>query len=69
MATIKDALVSAYLMGAAARSHEDMVAAVKLARALESGLTTKEVAECKLKAELEYETKRQNPFRHLSDRG
>lgn len=67
--TTKAALVSAYLMGTRARTHDEMIAAVRLSRQLERDLTEYEVAECKLKAEIEYETRTPNPFRHLSDGG
>lgn len=49
------ALVDAYLLGVRARTHEDMVAAMKLARMLESSLSPTEVAQAKLRAELEIE--------------
>lgn len=49
----QQALVDAYLLGVRARNHEDMVAAMKLAKVLESTLTPKEVAQAKLQAELE----------------
>lgn len=55
----KQALVSAYLMGARARTHEDMVAAVRLSKVLESALTPREVDECKLQAELELDPMRE----------
>lgn len=55
----KQALVSAYLMGARARTHEDMVAAVRLSKVLESALTQQEVDECKLQAELELDPMRE----------
>jgi len=54
----QQALVDAYLMGVRARSHEDMVAAIKLAKLLESTLTEMEVAQAKLQAELEVEPMR-----------
>ena len=54
----KQALVTAYLMGARARTHEDMMAAVRLSKVLEAALTQQEVDECKLQAELEL-----NPMR------
>lgn len=53
------ALVSAYLMGARARTHEDMVAAVRLSKVLEAALTQQEVDECKLQAELELDPMRE----------
>lgn len=55
----KQALVTAYLMGARARTHEDMMAAVRLSKVLETALTTQEVEECKLKAELELDPMRE----------
>lgn len=55
----QQALVDAYLLGVRARSHEDMVAAVKLARVLESTLTTMEVEQAKLQAELEVDPMRE----------
>lgn len=57
--TTMQALVSAYLMGARARTHEDMIAAVKLCKVLESNLTAREVEECKLQAELELDPMRE----------
>jgi len=55
----QQALVDAYLLGVRARSHEDMVAAVKLARVLESTLTPMEVEQAKLQAELEVDPMRE----------
>ena len=55
----KQALVSAYLMGARARTHEDMMAAVHLSKVLEAALTHREVEECKLQAELELDPMRE----------
>ncbi len=55
----QQALVDAYLLGVRARSHEDMVAAMKLARVLEQGLSPKEVAQAKLQAELEIDPMRE----------
>lgn len=55
----QQALVDAYLLGVRARSHEDMVAAVKLAKVLESALTPIEVAQAKLQAELEVDPMRE----------
>lgn len=55
----KQALVSAYLMGARARTHEDMMAAVRLSKVLETALTQQEVDECKLQAELELDPMRE----------
>lgn len=55
----QQALVDAYLLGVRARSHEDMVAAVKLAKVLESTLTPVEVAQAKLQAELEVDPMRE----------
>jgi hypothetical protein len=46
-------------MGARARTHEDMVAAVRLSKVLESALTPREVDECKLQAELELDPMRE----------
>jgi len=54
----QQALVDAYMIGVRARSHEDMVAAIKLAKLLESTLTEMEVAQVKLQAELEVEPMR-----------
>lgn len=65
----QEALISAYLLGTKARTHEEMIASVRLARQLEHGLTHQELAECKLKADADYESSRQNPVRYLSDRG
>lgn len=55
----QQALVDAYLLGVRARSHEDMVAAMKLAKVLESTLTEMEVAQAKLQAELEVDPMRE----------
>lgn len=55
----QQALVDAYLLGVRARTHEDMVAAVKLAKVLEGTLTAKEVAQAKLQAELEIDPMRE----------
>ena len=55
----QQALVDAYLIGVRARSHEDMIAAMKLARILESTLTEVEVAQAKLQAELEVDPMRE----------
>lgn len=55
----QQALVDAYLLGVRARTHEDMVAAVKLAKVLEGTLTDKEVAQAKLQAELEIDPMRE----------
>lgn len=45
------ALVRALVMGAKARTHEQMVSAVQLAAALRNGLTQQQIEQCKLKAE------------------
>ena len=55
----QQALVDAYLLGARARTHEDMRAAMKLAKVLESTLTPVEVAQAKLQAELEVDPMRE----------
>lgn len=55
----QQALVDAYLLGVRARNHEDMMAAIKLAKVLESTLTPLEVAQAKLQAELEVEPMRE----------
>lgn len=55
----KQALVTAYLMGARARTHEDMMAAVHMSKMLETTLTPREVEECKLQAELELDPMRE----------
>ena len=55
----QQALVDAYLLGVRARTHEDMVAAMKLAKVLEGTLTTTEVAQAKLQAELEIDPMRE----------
>jgi hypothetical protein len=55
----KQALVTAYLMGARARTHEDMMAAVRMSKMLETTLTAQEVEECKLQAELELDPMRE----------
>lgn len=55
----QQALVDAYLLGVRARTHEDMVAAVKLAKILERSLTTLEVEQAKLQAELEVDPMRE----------
>jgi hypothetical protein len=55
----KQALVTAYLMGARARTHEDMMAAVRMSKMLEITLTPREVEECKLQAELELDPMRE----------
>lgn len=49
----QQSLVAAYLMGVRARTHEEMMAAVKLSKALEQTLTQLEVDQAKLQAELE----------------
>lgn len=59
MNDLQQALVSAYLLGVRARTHEDMLAAVKLSRQLESGLSSKEVEQAKLQAELEVDPMRE----------
>ena len=55
----QQALVDAYLLGVRARTHEDMVAAMKLAKVLESTLTPTEVSQAKLQAELEIDPMRE----------
>ncbi len=55
----QQALVDAYLLGVRARTHEDMVAAMKLARVLEGTLTPTQVAQAKLQAELEIDPMRE----------
>ena len=55
----QQALVDAYLLGVRARTHEDMVAAMKLARVLEGTLTLTQVAQAKLQAELEIDPMRE----------
>lgn len=55
----QQALVDAYLLGVRARTHEDMMAAMKLAKVLEGTLTTTEVAQAKLQAELEIDPMRE----------
>lgn len=51
------ALVRALVMGAKARTHEQMVSAVQLAAALRNGLTQQQIEQCKLKAERQLEGK------------
>ena len=55
----QQALVDAYLLGVRARNHEDMRAAMKLAKVLESTLSPIEVAQAKLQAELEVDPMRE----------
>jgi len=62
----QQSLVAAYLMGVKARTHEEMMAAVKLAKALEGILTPLEVEQAKLQAELEISPMREY---HGSDEG
>ena len=49
------ALTLAYVLGARAKTHEEMTACVRLAGILERGLPLVKVADCKLRAELELE--------------
>lgn len=51
----KQALIDAYLAGARAHTHHDMVSAVKLAKELEKAMTQQEIDAAKLEAELELE--------------
>ena len=55
----QQALVDAYLLGVRARTHEDMMAAMKLTKVLEGTLTPTEVAQAKLQAELEIDPMRE----------
>ena len=55
----QQALVDAYLLGVRARTHEDMMAAMKLAKVLEGTLTPTEVDQAKLQAELEIDPMRE----------
>ena len=52
----QQALITAYLMGARAKTQEDMVNCIKLAKGLEHGLSETEIAQAKLEAELELES-------------
>lgn len=49
------ALVRALVMGAKARTHNEMVGAMQLAAALRKGLTEAQIEQCKLKAERQLE--------------
>jgi hypothetical protein len=55
----QQALVDAYLLGVRARTHEDMMAAMKLAKVLEGTLNPTEIAQAKLQAELEVDPMRE----------
>lgn len=58
MNDLQQALVTAYLMGAKAKAHTEMVAAIKLSRQLETGLSSQQIAQAKLQAEMELEPMR-----------
>ena len=60
----QEALVSAYILGVRAKTHEEMVYAVKLAKALENGLSKTEIDQAKLRAELEIDPMKEY---HLPD--